>query len=55
VSKQTVDARIQAGRHNVFHPGTPSPVIAVEPIHSLTICTSSNWLEPAHHGSSRQT
>jgi hypothetical protein len=40
VSKQTVDARIQAGRHNVFHPGTPSPVIAVEPILVAMITTA---------------
>lgn len=31
VSRQTVNARIQTGRHDVWHRGTPSPIIAVEP------------------------
>jgi hypothetical protein len=40
VSKQTVDARIQTGRHNIFHPGTPSPVQAAEPILVAMITTA---------------
>jgi hypothetical protein len=32
VSRQLIDARLKAGRHTVWHPGSSSPVLPVEPI-----------------------